>query len=139
MKGQHKLNKRQAKWMKVLEQFLMWKYKKGKSNVVVDALSIRHNLFSKLGIAILEFNHISELMNKTLISLPFLLAVKRKHMEFYMFPKAIYLMKENFVCPNRKLLVKETYEGGLMGHFWVDKTLSILEEKYYWPHMRKQV
>jgi len=50
LKGQHKQNKRHAKWMEFLEQFpYVIKYKKGKSNLVVDALSRRHILFSKLG------------------------------------------------------------------------------------------
>ena len=50
LKGQHKLTKRHAKWMEFLEQFpYAIKYKNGKSNVVVDALSRRHTLFSKLG------------------------------------------------------------------------------------------
>jgi len=42
LKGQHKLKKRHAKWMEFLEQFpYVIKYKKGKSNLVVDALSRR--------------------------------------------------------------------------------------------------
>jgi len=46
LKGQHKLNKREAKWMKFLEQFpYVIKYKKGKSNVVVDAFIRRQALF----------------------------------------------------------------------------------------------
>jgi len=36
-------------------------YKKGKTNVVVDALSHKHVLFSKLGAQILGFEHIHEL------------------------------------------------------------------------------
>jgi len=48
LKGQHKLKKRHAKWMKFLEQFqYVIKYKKGKSKIVVDALSRRHALFFK--------------------------------------------------------------------------------------------
>jgi len=40
LKSQHKLNKRHAKWVEFLEQFpYIIKYKKGKSNVVADALS----------------------------------------------------------------------------------------------------
>jgi len=59
LKGQHKLNKRHAKWMEFLEQFpYVIKYKKGKSNVVADALYRRHTLFSKLGAQILGFDHI---------------------------------------------------------------------------------
>ena len=66
LKGQHKLNKRHAKWMEFLEKFpYVIKYKKGKSNVVVDALSRkRHTLFSKLGAQILGFDHILEMYNQ---------------------------------------------------------------------------
>jgi len=62
LKGQHKLNKRHAKWMKFLEQFpYVIKYKKGSTNIVVDALSRRHALFSKPGAQILGFENIVEL------------------------------------------------------------------------------
>ena len=50
LKGQNKLNKRHAKWMEFLEKFpYVIKYKKGNTNIMVDALSRRHALFSKLG------------------------------------------------------------------------------------------
>ena len=39
----------------------------------------------------------------------------------------------------RKLFVQETHEGGLMGHFGVEKTLGLLKEKFFWPHIRKDV
>ena len=52
-----------------------------------------------------------------------------------------YLFKEGRLCiPQgsiRKLLVKESHEGGLMGHFGIDKTLVLLKEKFFWPHMKK--
>jgi len=48
--------------MEFLEQFpYVIKYKKGSTNIVVDALSRRHTLFSKLGAQILGFDHIREL------------------------------------------------------------------------------
>lgn len=50
LKDQYKLNKRHAKWMEFLEYFpYVIKYKKGKSNVIVDDLSRRHNFFFKIG------------------------------------------------------------------------------------------
>jgi len=54
-----------------------------------------------------------------------------------------YLFREGKLCvpqgSYRKLLIKESHKGGLIGHFGVDKTLSILQEKFYWPHTRKEV
>jgi len=49
LKGQGKLNKGHAKWVEFLEQFpYIIKYKKGKGNIVADALSWRHALLSML-------------------------------------------------------------------------------------------
>jgi len=55
--------------------------------------------------------------------------------------RGIYLKKENFVPQgsNRRLLIKETHGGGSMGHFAVEKTLSMLKEKLFWSHMRRDV
>ena len=36
-------------------------------------------------------------------------------------------------------LIKEKHCGHLAGHFGIDKTLSFLKEKYYWPQMYKDV
>jgi hypothetical protein len=35
--------------------------------------------------------------------------------------------------------VKEAHEGGLLGHFGVSKTLELLQEHFYWPHMKIDV
>ena len=54
-----------------------------------------------------------------------------------------YLFKEGKFCipqgTHRKLLVQESHEGGLMGHFGVDKTLELLKGKFFWQHMRRDV
>ena len=36
-------------------------------------------------------------------------------------------------------LIEEKHSGGLARHFGIDKTLSLLKEKYYWPQMYKDV
>ena len=55
----------------------------------------------------------------------------------------VFLFKENKLCiPNcslRELLVLESHGGELMGHFGVAKTLDMLKEHFFWPHMRKHV
>jgi len=54
-----------------------------------------------------------------------------------------YLFKENQLCVIasclRELLLREAYEGGLMGHFRVVKTLDILHEHFYWSKMKRDV
>jgi len=69
-------------------------------------------------------------------SLPFMLAVGTR-------PKMdSRLLREGRLCiPQgsiRKLLVKESHEGGLMGHFGINKTLVFFKEKFFWLHMKKR-
>ena len=35
--------------------------------------------------------------------------------------------------------MKEAHVGGLMGHFWVQKTLDMLQKHFYWLHMKHDV
>jgi hypothetical protein len=59
LNGQGKLNKRHAKWVEFLEQFpYVIKHKKGKANVVADALSRRYVLLSTLETKIFGLEHI---------------------------------------------------------------------------------
>ncbi|KAH9769333.1 Endonuclease [Citrus sinensis] len=62
LKGQHKLNKRHARWVEFIEIFpYVIHYKQGKENIVADALSRRHVLISTLNAKLLGFEHIKEL------------------------------------------------------------------------------
>jgi len=57
-----KLNKRHAKWVEFLEKFpYVIKCKRGKTNLVANAISRRHTLLSSLGAQILGFDNIREL------------------------------------------------------------------------------
>jgi len=143
LKGQHKLNKRHAKWVEFLEQFqYVIKYKKGKSNIVADALSRKQLLISTLGAQILGFDNIIELYSQV----PEFSSIytKSQHkMQGGYYVNQGYLLRKGKLCiphgSHRKLLVKESHKGGLMGHFGVEKTSSILREKFYWHHMRRDV
>ena len=62
LKGQHKLNKKHARWMKFIETFpYVIHYNQDKENIVVDALSRRYVLISTLDAKLLGFEHIKEL------------------------------------------------------------------------------
>ena len=101
---------------------------------MADALSRRHALFSKLEVQILGFENIPELYKEDQDFAPtFAKCQHRAQWGFYVFEG--YLFKEGKLCipqgTHRKLLVKESHEGGLMGHFGVDKTLEILKGKLF--------
>ena len=59
---QGKLSRRHAKWVEFIETFpYVIKYKQGKENIVVDALSHMYVLLSTLDARFLGFEHLKEL------------------------------------------------------------------------------
>jgi hypothetical protein len=62
LKGQANLNKRHAKWIEFIESFpYIIKYKKGKDNVIANALSRRYTMLSQLSHKIFIFETIKGL------------------------------------------------------------------------------
>ncbi|KAK1602128.1 hypothetical protein QYE76_017171 [Lolium multiflorum] len=145
LKSQHNLNKRHAKWVEFIESFpYVIKYKKGKENVVADALSRKITLLlTRLEFHILGLEEIKELYPSDVFFGPIFekCSIDRGFDDFYLHDG--YLFKANKVCiPEsslRKLLLQESHGGGLMGHFGRDKTLSMLSTHYYWPRMKRDV
>ncbi|KAL4386530.1 hypothetical protein GQ457_09G017590 [Hibiscus cannabinus] len=141
--GQHKLKKRHAKWVEFLESFpYVIHYKKGKENVVADALSRRYALLSYLDLHLIGFAYIRELYSADSdFRDKFYACEKGADGKFYRHDG--YLFKENRICipqgSMRDILIREAHEGGLMGHFGVTKTLHSLKEHMFWPKMRRDV
>ncbi|XP_006589946.1 uncharacterized protein [Glycine max] len=135
IRGQCKLKKRHAKWVEFLEKFpYVIKFKKGKTNVVAYALSRRHTLLSSLRAQILGFDNIRELHVSDEYFSPIYASYGHKAQDGFYIANG-YLFKEGRLCiPQgsiRKFLVKDCHEGGLMGHFRIDKTLVSLKEKFF--------
>ncbi|XP_025012155.2 uncharacterized protein LOC112533908 [Ricinus communis] len=143
LKGQGKLNKRHAKWVEFIESFpYIIKYKQGKENVVADALSRRYALISKLDAKLLGFEYIKDLYsNDPDLANVYGVCEKGGFDKFYKFDG--FLFWENKLCvPQsslRELLVREAHSGGLMGHFGIKKTLDVLGDHFFWPHMKRDV
>ena len=129
--------------MEYIEQFpYVIKHKQGKHNVVADALSRRYCLLSMLETRLLGFGFVKELYeHDDDFSSVFPLCLNGAHKDYFRFDG--YLFKGNQLCiPKsslRELLIKEAHEGGIMGHFGVDKTLACLLEHFYWPKMKIDV
>ncbi|KAH9697902.1 Endonuclease [Citrus sinensis] len=143
LKGQYKLNKRHARWVEFIQTFpYVIRYKQGKENIVADALSRRYVLISTLNAKLLGFEHIKELYASDHDFSVEYQACEKTVVGKY-FRHDGYLFRENKLCvPNcslRDLLVRESHRGGLMGHFGVVKTLAVLQEHFYWPHMKRDV
>ncbi|XP_019432645.1 PREDICTED: uncharacterized protein LOC109339632, partial [Lupinus angustifolius] len=143
LKGQGKLNKRHARWVEFLEQFpYVVKHKKGKANVVADALSRRHTLLSTLETKLFGLECIKEQYEHDKdFSQIYASCVHSAHNGYFRYNE--FLFKEKQLCvPKssiRDVLVRESREGGLMGHFGVQKTLDMLKEHFYWPRMKQDV
>nr|AAQ72731.1 putative reverse transcriptase [Petunia x hybrida] len=140
LRGQEKLNKRHAKWVEFIESFpYVIQYKKGKDNVVADALSRKFALATTLTSKLMGFESIKLMYAHD----PMLKTVhdaleKGERVEKYQWSNG-FIFKNGRVCiPEsswRELLVQEAHCGGLMGHFGVRKTLAVLQEQFYWPKM----
>eukprot|EP01018_Ginkgo_biloba_P036423 Gb_25288 [translate_table: standard] len=54
-----------------------------------------------------------------------------------------YLFKGKQLCipdsPMKENIIKELHSGGLGGHFGRDKTVALVEDRYFWPGLKKQV
>ncbi|XP_035539637.1 uncharacterized protein LOC109000794 [Juglans regia] len=143
LKGQQRLNKRHAKWVEFIKIFpYVIRYKQGKENVVADALSRRYALLSILDTKMLGFEYIKELYAQDSdFGDVFNACEKMVFGKFYRYDG--FLFRENKlclpICSLRELLVREAHGGGLMGHFGVAKTLGILHEHFFWPHMKRDV
>jgi hypothetical protein len=144
IRGQAKLNKHHAKWVEFIETFpYIIKHKKGKENVIVDALSRRYTMLSQLDHKFFGLESIKELYPT---DVDFKDAYEN-YREGRTWNK--YVLQDGLLYHANKLCVpassvhllflQESHGGGLMGHFGVKKTEDVLVAHFFWPKMRRDV
>ncbi|XP_056864141.1 uncharacterized protein LOC130511252 [Raphanus sativus] len=143
LKGQSKLSKRHARWVEFIETFpYVIKYKQGKENIVADALSRRYTLLNTLDAKLLGFEQLKD-MYATDSDFQEAYQSCEKYAAGHYFRQDGFLFYDNRLCvPNcslRDLFVRESHGGSLMGHFGIAKTLKVLQDHFFWPHMKRDV
>jgi transposase InsO family protein len=144
IRSQGKLNRRHAKWVEFIESFpYVIKHKKGKENVIADALSRRYTLLTQLDYKIFGLQTIKEqYIHDNDFKDVFLHCREGKAWNKFVVNDG-FVFRANKLCipasSVRLLLLQEAHGGGLMGHFGAKKTEDILAGHFFWPKMRRDV
>jgi len=144
IQSQGKLNRRHAKWVEFIESFpYVVKHKKGKENVIADALSRRYTLLNKLDYKIFGLETIKDLYANDPDFKEVLVHCKDGKGWNKFIVSDGFVFRANKLCipasSVRLLLLQEAHGGGLMGHFGAKKTEDILAGHFFWPKMRRDV
>ena len=144
IKSQAKLNRRHAKWVEFIETFpYVIKHKKGKENVIADALSRRYTMLSQLDFKIFGLETIKDQYVHDADFKDVMQNCKEGRMWNKFVVNDGFVFRANKLCipasSVRLLLLQEAHGGGLMGHFGVKKTEDVLATHFFWPKMRRDV
>jgi hypothetical protein len=143
-KGQAKLNKRHAMWVEFIKTFpYIIKHKKGKENIIADALSRRYTMLSQLDHKIFSLESIKELYAMDVdIKDAYENCREGRTWNKYVMQDGL-LYRANKLCVPASsiclLFLQEAHGGGLMGHFRVKKTEDVLAAHFFWLKMRRDV
>jgi hypothetical protein len=144
IRSQVKLNYRHAKWVKFIESFpYIIKHKKGKNNVIADALSRRYTMLSQLDCCIFGLESIKEQYTNDADFKDVLLHCKEgRTWDKYVINDG-FVFRANRLCILVEfvplLLIQEAHGGALMGHFGVKKSEDVLSAHFFWPKMRQDI
>jgi hypothetical protein len=144
LRSQTNLNSRHAKWVEFIESFpYVIKHKKGKDNVIADALSRRYTMLSQLDFKIFGLETIKQQYVFDADFKDVLLHCKEGRTWNKFVLTDGFVFRANKLCILHGsvciLLLQEAHGDGLMGHFGVKKTEDILASHFFWPKMRRDM
>ena len=150
---QPKLTAKQARWQEFLAEFdFSFEYKAGSTNQVADALSRRAELAALRRVAPMsatrvttdirqqiEANLCKDPQAKSLMKM-----VEEGKSKFFWVENGALLTKgPRLFVPRagnlRQMLMRECHDTPWAGHPGWQRTLALLKQGYYWPHMRQDV
>jgi hypothetical protein len=146
LNSQKRVNARHGHWVDFLQQYtFVLKHKAGTENKVVDALSRKICLLQTHTAHITCFEDLKEHYRadpdfgpiyKALLLGPYTLDGQYSIFYGYLFRGTRLCLPDLSI---REFVIQELHAGGLAGHFGRDKTIVLVEDRYYWPKLKKQV
>ena len=138
------MNVRHARCVEYLQSYtFVLKHKADSENRTTDALSRRVTLLFTSQVKVSGFERIKEEYNDCTDfgNIYTNLTSHRSHREYIL--QEGYLFKGAKLCiPRtsiRNFLIWELHAGGLAEHFRVHKTITLMEEQFFWPSLKKDV
>ena len=137
--NQVSINRMHARWVAYIQRFhFTLKHKSGVTNKVVDALSSRASLLTTLHTEVVGFDCLKELYENDEDFGDIWGKCQQTHIVVNsMYIQDGFLFRGNQLCilkiSFREQIIRELHGGGLGGHTSRDKTIALVEERYYWP------
>ena len=144
--SQKRLNARHARWVDFLQQFsFVLKHKAVVENRVADALSRKTHLLASLAVEVTGFEELKQHYHTDpdfgTIHGHISIGSTQEHpkytlIDMYLFyDSRLWLPKTSI----REFVILELHSGGLAGHFGRDKTIHLVEDRFFWPGLKRDV
>ena len=146
LNSQKKLNARHAKWVEFFNEYsFVINHRSGIENKAADALSRLTVTLHRMSAHVIGFdrlkNEYSACPDFGIIYNEVSNGNRQEYLDFLV--ENGYLFKVTKLCVPRTsfrdLLVWEMHAGGLAGHFGRDKTIALVEDRFYWPSLKRDV
>ncbi|KAI0520448.1 hypothetical protein KFK09_007923 [Dendrobium nobile] len=144
--SQKTMNKMHARWLSFLQRFsFVLKHKSGTQNRVADALSRRTALLTRLQVDTPGLEALQDLYpTDPDFAEPWNALSSNSPTPFQDYSiRHNFLFKGNVLCVPasswREYLIKELHSEGLSAHAGKAKTLEQMKDRFYWPHLNRDV
>ncbi|GJZ32922.1 putative CCCH-type zinc finger family protein [Tanacetum coccineum] len=138
--NQHKLSSRHAKWVSFLQNFnFTLKHKAVIHNKVADELSRRTSYLSVMRAEVQGFDTFKEMYSEDTYFGPIMQEVLSGQCYDYQVQDGFLCKGMQLCIPDCSLREKVVAEQHILGHFGRDKSIALVEGKYFWPKLKRDV